>query len=129
MSDLSTRPIRYDESGTVDPADAATAVRIITECDLAAIGEKDSGDADIAHMLAIPTMDRAASCFVLHDDEPIGLLWLENDATGRDTFLDAFCPPGPRAHEVHDLGIELGLQAARTHRNAAGDGQSPLVAG
>jgi mycothiol synthase len=129
MSDLSTRPIRYDESGRVDPADAATAVRIITECDLAAIGEKDSGDADIAHMLAIPTMDRTESCFVLGDDEPIGLLWLENDATGRDTFLDAFCPPGPRAREVHDLALELGLTAARSHREAAGDGEWTVRAG
>ncbi len=65
MSDLSTRPIRYDGSGRADPVDAATAVRIITECDIAAIGEKDSGDADIAHLLAIPTMDRASSCLVL----------------------------------------------------------------
>jgi ribosomal protein S18 acetylase RimI-like enzyme len=129
MSDLTTRPIRYDESGAVDPADAATAVRIITECDVAALGEKDSGDADIAHMLSIPTMDRAASCLVVEEDEPIGLLWVENDATGRDTFLDAFCPPGPRAREVHDLGIELGLHAARAHRAAAPDGEWTVRAG
>jgi ribosomal protein S18 acetylase RimI-like enzyme len=129
MSELSTRSIRYDESGSVDPGDAANAVRIITECDIAAIGEKDSGDADIAHMLALPTMDRAASCLVLAGDEPIGLLWLENDATGRDTFLDAFCPPGPRAREVHDLGIELGLQAALSHRAAAPAGEWTVRAG
>jgi ribosomal protein S18 acetylase RimI-like enzyme len=129
MSDPTTRPIRYDESGGVDPADAATAVRIITECDLAAIGERDSGDADIAHLLAIPTMDRDASCLVLDGDEPVGLVWLENDATGRDTFLDAFCPPGPRAREVHDLGIECGLLAAHVHRAAAGGGQWTVRAG
>ncbi len=129
MSDLTTRPIRYDESGAVDLADAATAIRIITECDVAAIGERDSGDADIAHMLALPTMDRDGSCFVVDDDGPIGLLWLENDATGRDTFLDAFCPPGPRAREVHDLGIGLGLRAALTHRDAAGGGEWTVRAG
>jgi len=117
--DLTTRPIRYADDGIPDPDDVATAVRIITECDVAALGEKDSGDADIAHMLTIPTMDRAASCLVLDSDQAVGLAWVENDATGRDTFIDAFCPPGPRAREVHDLGIELGLAAARAHRAAA----------
>ena len=119
MSDLTTRPFRYADDGTTDPADVATAVRIITECDLAALGEKDSGEADIAHMLSIPTMDRAASCLVLERDEPIGVVWMENDVTGRDTFIDAFCPPGPRAREVHDLGLRLGLSAAHAHRAAA----------
>jgi len=129
MSDLTTRPFRYADDGTTDPADVATAVRIITECDLAALGEKDSGDADIAHMLASPTMDRDASCLVLDGDDPVGLLWVENDATGRDTFLDAFCPPGPRAREVHDLGIELGQRAALTHRDAAPAGEWTVRAG
>jgi ribosomal protein S18 acetylase RimI-like enzyme len=130
MSDLTTRPIRYADDGTPHPADLATAVRVISECDLAAIGELDSGAADIAHMLRLPTMDRAASCLVLEADQPIGLAWVENDVTGRDTFIDVFCPPGPRAREVHDVGLELGLEAGRGHRAvAAADGDWTARAG
>jgi mycothiol synthase len=120
MSDLATRPIRYLEDGTPHPVDQATAVRIVAECDLAALGEEDSGAADIAHMLALPTTDRDASCLVLDGDDPVGFAWFENDATGHDSFLDVFSPPGPRAREVHDVGIDLGLAAARRHRRAAG---------
>jgi ribosomal protein S18 acetylase RimI-like enzyme len=122
MSDLSTRPIRYAEDGTPDPDDVATAVRLVQACDLAVIGELDSGDADVAALFSLPHMDRESSVLVLDKDEIVGVTWIENDVRGRDTFIDTFCPPGPRAHEVRDLGTGLGIAAAARHRAAAPDG-------
>jgi mycothiol synthase len=120
---LRTRPLRYADDGTVDAADLATAVRLVAECDIAAIGERDSGDDDIAGMLLMPTLDRSASALVLDGDDALGFLFVENDVTGRDSFLEIYCPPGPRRREVNELGIRLGLEAARRHRAAAPDAQ------
>ena len=119
---LTTRAIRFSDDGVADPADVAAAVRIIVASDVAAIGEPDSGDADVAAMFAIPSMDREASVLHLAGDDVVGVTWIENDANGRDTFIDAFCPPGPTSRAVRDHGIELGLTAARRHRAAAPEG-------
>jgi len=119
MSDLTTRPFRYAGDGTPDPADVATAVRLVQECDLAVLGEQDSGDADAASLFSLPDMDRAASVLILDGHEVVAVTWIENDVSGRDTFVDVFAPPGPRAREAQDLGLEIGLEAARRHRAAA----------
>jgi len=119
---LTTRPIRFSADGDADPDDVAAAVRIIVASDVAAIGEPDSGDADIASMFAKPSMDRAASVLHVRGDHVVGVTWIENDVNGRDTFIDSFCLPGPSSQAVRDHGIELGLTAARRHRAAAPDG-------
>jgi mycothiol synthase len=126
---LTTRPISYAGDGTVDPADLAVAVRIVSECDIAAIGEVDSGSGDVAHMLSLPTTDRSASCLVLDRGEVVGVVWIEDDATGRDTFIDVFAPPGPAARAVLELCISRGLEAAQVHRDAAGGGDWTARAG
>ena len=119
MTDLSTRPLRHTADGNPDPGDVATAVRLVRECDLAVLGEQDSGDADAASLFALPDMDREASVLVLDGDDVVAVTWVENDVHGRDTFVDVFAPPGPRAREARGLGIEIGLEAARRHRAAA----------
>jgi len=70
-------------------------------------------------MFAIPTMDREASFLALDGHEAVGVVWIEDDRTARDTFIDVFAPPGPRAREVQDLGFPCGIGAARRHRDSA----------
>jgi ribosomal protein S18 acetylase RimI-like enzyme len=119
MSDLRTRPLRFADDGSPDPGDVATAVRLVQECDLAVLGEQDSGDADAASLFALPELDRESSVLVLDGDDVVAVTWIENDVNGRDTFVDVFAPPGRRAREAQDLGLEIGLEAARRHRTAA----------
>ena len=74
---LTTRPIRFSADGVPDPDDVAAAVRIVVASDVAAIGEPDSGDADVAAMFEIPTMDREASVLHLDGDDVVGVTWIE----------------------------------------------------
>ena len=115
---LTTRPIRYGADG-IDQDDLAVAVRLVTACDVAVLGEPDSGAGDVEALLSVPTMDREASFLAYDGDEPVGLSWVEADTTARDTFVDVFAPPGPRAREVRDLGLARGVEAAGRHRDAA----------
>jgi GNAT superfamily N-acetyltransferase len=115
---LTTRPIRYAD-GLIDPDDLAVVTGLVTACDLAAIGELDSDDSDVEAMFERPTMDRDASFLALDGDEALGVVWIEDDTTARDTFIDVFAPPGPRARDVHGLGFTRGIEAARRHRDTA----------
>ena len=109
-ADLTTRRIRYAEDGSPDPADVATAVRLVQACDVAVLGEQDSGDARPA--CSLPSMDRDASVLLLDGEQVVGVTWIENDVPGRDTFVDVFAPPAP-CRDAYDLGLEMGLEAAR----------------
>ncbi len=115
---VTTRPIRYGVDG-VDREDLAIAARLMIACDVAVLGEADSGTGDVEALLGIPTTDRDASFLAFDGDEPVGLCWVEADSTARDTFVDVFAPPGPRAREVQALGLARGVEAARRHRAAA----------
>ena len=112
---LSTRPLRFGADG-VDPVDLETVVALVQATDLAAIGELDSGAGDVAGMVAIPTMDRGATFLALVDDVAVGFVFIEDDATARDTFVDLYAPAGPWRHEVHEIGIARGLEAAHRHQ-------------
>ena len=116
---LALRPLRFGADG-VDPDDLAAAAGLVLACDLAVLGEPDSGADDVGGMLASPTMDRDASCLVLDDDRPVGLLWVEADSSGRETFVDVYAPPGEGSRAVTDLLLDRGLAAARRHRDEAG---------
>jgi GNAT superfamily N-acetyltransferase len=115
---LATRPIRYGADG-IDPDDLAVAVRLVAACDIAVLGEADSGAGDVEALLTLPTTDREAAFLAFDGDEPVGVCWIEADTTARDTFVDVFAPPGPRAGDVQDLGLARGVAAARRHRDAA----------
>lgn len=115
---VTTRPIGYGADG-VDSDDLAVAVRLVTACDVAVLGEADAGAGDVEAMLTQPMTDRGAGFLALDGDEPVGVCWIEADSTARDTFVDVFAPPGPRAREVQGLGLARGVEAARRHRAAA----------
>jgi len=117
-SGLRLRPVRVVDGG-IDAIDLAAVTRLMTACDVAVIGEPDSGEADIAGMLAMPTMDRVASFLAFDGDTAVAFTWVENDATARGSFVDVFAPPGPCADEVRHAGLEIGLAAASRHHREA----------
>ncbi|HSN07059.1 MAG TPA: GNAT family N-acetyltransferase [Candidatus Angelobacter sp.] len=122
-TDLTTRPLRRGRSG-VEPDDVALVTRLVLSCDVAVLGEPDSGAAEVTAMLGAPAMDLAASFLAYDGDEPVGWCSVESDRTGHQTFVHPFAPPGPRAREVRDLGLRRGIAAARTTRDAvAGPGR------
>lgn len=114
-SGLSVRPVRFGTDG-VDPVDLATVVELVTATDVAIVGVPDTGAADVAGMLAMPTLDRAATFLAHHGDTAVGFGLIEDDATARDTFIDLYAPPGPHRAAVHELGLVRGFDAARGHR-------------
>jgi ribosomal protein S18 acetylase RimI-like enzyme len=67
-------------------------------------------------MLALPTLDREATFLAFDGDVAVGFVFIEDDATARDTFIDLTAPPGPWRHTVHEVGIARGLEAAQRHR-------------
>ena len=99
--------------------DADDFVALVQRCDLAAVGELDSGSDEIAGMLESPDMDRDASVAVRDGDELVMLVWIERDGTQRETWVDVYVDP-PRSRELAPAGFAHGLRVARSHRDAAG---------
>jgi ribosomal protein S18 acetylase RimI-like enzyme len=117
---LQLRTLRYDGS-TVDPADLAEATAMVLAHERAVLVEPDSTTDDVAGMLATPSMDRDASCFLLDaDGSVVGFLWLEKDPYEAVTGVEAFAYPGPRSSEVRSRALALGIEAARRHREESG---------
>ena len=112
---LTTRPLRFGADG-VDPADLDTVVALAAATDIALTGEASTGAGEVAWMLALPTLDREATFLAHHGDEAVGFVFIEDDATARDTFIDLAAPPGPWRRTVHEVGIAWGLEAAHQHR-------------
>ena len=115
---LTTRPLRFGADGP-DPVDLETVVALVQATDLAAIGELDSGASDVAGLVAMPTMDRAATFLAFDGDIAVGFAFIEDDATARDTFIDLYAPPGPWRRTVHEVALARGMEAAHRHRVAA----------
>jgi ribosomal protein S18 acetylase RimI-like enzyme len=116
---LRTRPLTYVD-GVVDPGDLAEAVRLVIGCESAVVDPPDTSPADVAGMLAVPSMDREASCFLLDGDEIVGLLWVEKDPFEGVTGLETYSVPWPSSAPVRAQALSLGLEAARRHRTEAG---------
>jgi ribosomal protein S18 acetylase RimI-like enzyme len=114
-----TRPLSY-VGGVVDAADLAQAVRLVLGCEAAVLDPPDTCAVDVEGMLAVPTMDREASCFLLDGAEVVGLLWVEKDPFEGVTGFDTFSLPWPGSADVRAHAVALGLEAARRHRLEAG---------
>jgi ribosomal protein S18 acetylase RimI-like enzyme len=97
---------------------AAGVVALVQRCDLAAVGELDTGSDEIAGMLESPDMDRAASAVVRDGEDVVMLVWIERDDTQRETWVDVYIDPR-RDHDLTPAALAHGLRAARGHREAA----------
>ena len=109
---LTVRLPRYVD-GDVDPADLDAAEALLARCDIAAVGERDSGREEVAGMFSSASTDREHSAFVLDGDDIVGYVWIEQDATAAETWVDAYADPSP----LHPRG--------RRRRSAARDPRRP----
>jgi ribosomal protein S18 acetylase RimI-like enzyme len=116
---LRTRPLTYVD-GVVAPGDLAEATRLVVESESAVVDPPDTSPIDVEGMLAVPSMDRDASCFLLEGDEVVGFLWVEKDPFEGVTGFDAFSLPWPGSADVRAKAVALGLEAGRRHRGEAG---------
>ena len=106
----------------VDGADLDAAEALIARCDLAAVGERDSGREEIAGMFASPGTDRDRSAFVLDGDDLVGYVWVERDETAAETWVDVYADPERPSGTLLVAGLAHGLAAGHDHRAEAGAG-------
>lgn len=116
---ITLRPARFD-SGVLDPEDLRAAADITKAENLAVLGEVESGAGEVAELWTMPTADRDATGFLQQDGVDVGILWVENDATARQTFVAMTIPPGPNSRAARARALEIGLAAGQRHQAALG---------
>jgi mycothiol synthase len=116
---LTSRPVRYVEGG-VDRSDLDAAVALVRACDLAVLGDVDSGSDEVAGMLLSPDTDRDATLLVHDGTDAVGLVCIEDGRYGAQTFVDVYADAAHRDGGVISTALALGVAAARRHREAAG---------
>ncbi|MGD9955958.1 MAG: N-acetyltransferase family protein [Candidatus Nanopelagicales bacterium] len=109
---LSVRPVVYAD-GVPESTDLDLLEALVARCDIAAAGERDSGREEIVGMLTSGGTDRARSALVLDGDDLLGYVWIEQDPTAHETWIDVYADPERFTHEVLAAGLQHGLRAAR----------------
>ncbi|MFC6239350.1 GNAT family N-acetyltransferase [Longivirga aurantiaca] len=118
---LTVRLPRYVD-GVVDPDDLDAAEALIARCDVAAVGERDSGREEVAGMFSSASTDREHSAFVLDGDDLVGYLWIEQDPTAAETWVDVYADPERCTRGIVTAGLSHGLRVGRaTHAATAPD--------
>jgi GNAT superfamily N-acetyltransferase len=128
--DLIARAPRYVVDSP-DPDDLAAVVALTRACDIAVVGEPDSGADDVVGMFTGPITDRSATQLV-HDaaGRLVAFVWIERDDEARETWVDVYVDPERSDAAVLDAGVEHGRRAALAHRAAVGgDGDWALRSG
>jgi ribosomal protein S18 acetylase RimI-like enzyme len=118
---VALRPFRYD-GDEPHPGDVAAAQQLMIAYDLAILGERDAGDDEARALLTNPLTLRDESCLLVVGDEPVGFVWLENDVTARDVFVDVWVPPGPHRSAALELGVGHGLAVGHRIGSTSGTG-------
>jgi ribosomal protein S18 acetylase RimI-like enzyme len=119
VTELRTRPLTYLD-GVVDPVDLAHATRLVLDSELAVLGRHDTTQDDVAAMLAVPSMDREHSCFVLDGDDVVGLMWIDVDPFEHVTGFELFTLPWPGTEDLRSSLCAMGLEQARARRASGG---------
>lgn len=114
---LAVRTARYAD-GTVDTADLDAVEALVARCDIAAAGERDSGREEVAGMLTSNATDRDRSALVLEGDDLLAYVWIEQDATARETWVDVYADPDRLTAELLATGLQHGIRAGRAARDA-----------
>lgn len=126
---LVVRLPRYVD-GVVDDADLDAAEALLTRCDVAAVGERDSGREEVAGMFSSAGTDREQSAFVFAGDQLVGYIWIEQDPTAAETWVDVYADPRRFTHEITEAGLQHGLRVGRAaHCVAAPKGPWSLRSG
>jgi GNAT superfamily N-acetyltransferase len=123
---LSVRPARYadgtDGATVPHPDDLAAVVALTRACDIAVVGEPDSGADDVAGMFTGPITDREATLLVHDGDRLAAFVWVEHDPAAAETWVDVYVDPERPDPALFDAGFAHGRRTALAHRAAAGDG-------
>lgn len=117
------RPVRYAEgsggadTATPDPADLEATLALVRACEQRVLGEADSTADEVAEMFLGPTTDRGATQLVHAGDRLVGFVWVENDPTAGESWIDIYAEP----HDTDLVSglIEFGRAVAAAHRVAA----------
>lgn len=108
----------YTDDGIAE-LDAVAA--LVAACDIAVVGELDTGRDETLQMFTSPGNDRERT--VLVEDASgrlVGLVWVELDTTAGDTWCDVYVDPASAEATLYDVGFAHGIAAASTHRAGAG---------
>ena len=106
------RPFAYVDDVPA-PADVELAQSLAQAYDLAVLGERDSHHGFALDLLGHPNAAREESGFLDVDGEPVGFVWLERDATGREAYLMLRVPPTELSSAALDVAVRHGIDAAR----------------
>jgi ribosomal protein S18 acetylase RimI-like enzyme len=102
-------------------AELDAVVSLLAACDIAVVGEVDTGRDEVLSMFTSPSNDRERT--VLVDDADgvlVGLVWVELDATAGESWFDVYVDPTRATSELYDLGFAHGVSAASAHKAGAG---------
>ncbi|MBI1377886.1 MAG: GNAT family N-acetyltransferase [Frankiales bacterium] len=118
---LVVRTPTYVEDGVAELEDV---LELVTACDVAVVGEPDTGRDDLRGMLAGESNDRERTVLVEDASGALrGFVWIERDPTAGDSWCDVYVRPGTppaAADALYDHGFALGLAAATAHRDREG---------
>jgi ribosomal protein S18 acetylase RimI-like enzyme len=96
-------------------------VDLLAACDVAVVGEADTGRDETRSMFTSPSNDRERTVLVEDaDGRLVGLVWVEVDTTAGDTWCDVYVDPPLASPQLYDLGFAHALTAASAHRAGAG---------
>jgi mycothiol synthase len=102
-------------------AEIDAVVALLAACDVAVVGEPDTGRDETIGMFTAPANDRERTVLIEDGDGAlVGLVWIELDATAGDSWCDVYVDPDRATSELYDLGFAHGIAAASAHRSAAG---------
>jgi ribosomal protein S18 acetylase RimI-like enzyme len=120
------RPARYaapaGASGSArspHPDDLAQVTALVQACDVAVVGEPDSGADEIAGMFTGAGTDPAATVLVQDGDRVVAFVWVELDTAAAETWVDVYVDPAREDPALVDAGFAHGLRTAHAHRAAA----------
>jgi ribosomal protein S18 acetylase RimI-like enzyme len=102
-------------------AELDAVVDLLAACDIAVVGEIDTGRDETLSMFTSPDNDRERTTLI--EDAAghlMGLVWIELDATAGDSWCDVYLDPARATSDLYDIGLARGIAAASAHKMAAG---------
>lgn len=102
-------------------AELDAVVALLAACDIAVVGEADTGRDETLSMFTSSSNDRERTVLVEDaDGRVVGLVWVELDATAGDTWCDVYLDPALATAALYDLGFAHVVAAASAHRASTG---------
>jgi mycothiol synthase len=112
------RDLRTDDGP--DPSDADAVVDLVQRCDLAAVGELDSGRDEVLEMLTSPETVHEDT-FLVHEGHLLrAFVWVEQRPGHDETWTDVYVDPSVDGAALLAAGLAHGERAARRQWELAG---------